>query len=304
MKKFLIQVLLFLIIPISVMIISSYLFADGYIDTYYKRFTSSKQKNLILGTSRAAQGVVPSVLNDAFDRTFYNYSFTISHSPFGEGYYNSIRKKLDSKTKNGIFIIAVDPFSVTSLMKPNGEENFDHEKMVTNQKMVNINPNFEYIFKNHLSPWRMIFSHQKKNTKNSIFLHDDGWLEVNYDWTFEKYAKNVSSKIEDYRKSQMKRKVSQIRLNYLVKTIQFLKQHGTVYLVRIPTAKEMFDIENELVPNFNDYINDIAATNKVQYFNCSNDYSIYYTTDGNHLYKPYAKKFTQALCDSIKNTIK
>lgn len=299
MKRFITQILLFTIVPILFMIITSYYFADGYIDTYYKRFTSSKQEHLILGTSRAAQGIVPSVLNKNFQKQFYNYSFTISHSPFGKGYFESIKKKLDPHTKNGIFIIAVDPFSITSHLKPNGDENFDHEKMITNQKMVNTNPNFEYIFKNHLAPWRLLFNHKKKNKKNITYLHDDGWLEVDYPWTAEKYAINLESKIKDYRKNQMKRVVSKVRIHYLEETIKFLKQHGTVYLVRIPTAKEMFDIENELVPQFNTIIHELATRNRVNYFNCSQDYNIYQTTDGNHLYKPYAYKFTEALCDSI-----
>ena len=148
MKKFLIQISAFIIFPIAFIIVTTLIYADGYIDPFYKRFTTPQQNNLILGTSRAAQGIVPSILKKNFNINFYNYSFTISHSPFGKGYYESIKKKLDPKTKNGVFIVAVDPFSITSHIKPNGEENFDHEKMITNQKMVHTNPNFEYLIKN------------------------------------------------------------------------------------------------------------------------------------------------------------
>lgn len=299
MKKFLLQIGAFIVFPLSVLILTTIYYADGYIDPFYKRFTSPQQENLIIGTSRAAQGIVPYVLKNNFNINFYNYSFTISHSPFGKGYFESIKKKLNPKTKDGIFIVAVDPFAITSHLKKNGEENFDNEKMVTNQITVNTNPNFEFIFKNHLSPWRQIFSH-KQTIKNITYLHDDGWLEVDYPWTAEKYATNLESKIKDYRANQMKRIVSKVRIHYLEETIKFLQQHGTVYLVRIPTAKEMFDIENELVPNFNEYILKISKKYNVNYFNCSEDYAIYQTTDGNHLFKPSGIKFTEALCDSIK----
>lgn len=300
MKKFLLQIGAFIVLPITVLFLTTIFYADGYIDPFYKRFTSPQQENLIIGTSRAAQGIVPSILKDHFKIDFYNYSFTISHSPFGKGYYESIKKKLNPKTKDGVFIVAVDPFAINSHLKKNGEENFDHEKMVTNQKMVNTNPNFEFIFKNKLAPWRQIFSH-KKTIKNITYLHDDGWLEVDYPWTAEKYATNLDSKIKDYRKNQMKRIVSKIRIQYLEKTIQFLQQHGTVYLVRIPTSKEMYEIENELLPEFNQIIKRITDKYDIKYFDFSPDFAQYQTTDGNHLYKPSGIKFTEALSDSIVN---
>ena len=38
----------------------------------------------------------------------------------------------------------------------------------------------------------------------------------------------------------------------LKKTIQFLKSHGDVYMVRVPVSNEMFLIENQLVSNFDE----------------------------------------------------
>ena len=299
MKKFLKQLLIFSILPIAVFIITSIIYADGFIDPFYLRFTTPKQQNLIIGSSRAAQGIVPQILKKNFKKDFYNYSFTISHSPYGEAYYNSIVKKLDRKTKNGIFIIAVDPFSITSHHDKDGKESFVNEKMLNEQLTVSMNPNVEFIVKNGLSPWRAIFTHHRTVKNDITFLHNDGWLEVKYPWTEERYKENLEGKIRDYRKDQMKRKLSTHRIQYLEKTIQFLQKHGTVYLVRIPTAKEMYDLENDLLPNFNTLIQRMADQNKVRYIDCSKDFDIYQTTDGNHLFHPSGKKFTQALCDSI-----
>lgn len=299
MKRFLQQLLIFSILPIAVFIITSIIYADGFIDPFYLRFTTPKQENLIIGTSRAAQGIVPSVLKSNLNKDFYNYSFTISHSPFGEAYYNSIIKKLNKKTKDGVFIISIDPFSITSHHDKDGKESFVNEKMIENQITVSMNPNIEFIIKNGLSPWRAIFTHHRTVKHDITFLHKDGWMEVKYPWTEEKYKANLEVKIKDYRKDQMKRKLSSHRVYYLKKTIEFLQKHGKVYLVRIPTAKEMYDLENDLLPNFDSRIQDIADLFKIPYFDCSKDFSIYQTTDGNHLFYPSAKKFTQALCDSI-----
>lgn len=60
--------------------------ADGYTDPFYIRFTTPKQNNLILGTSRAAQGLQPDVFKDILETDVYNYAFTVTHSPYGPTY--------------------------------------------------------------------------------------------------------------------------------------------------------------------------------------------------------------------------
>lgn len=300
MKKFLIQILAFTSIPLIVLVLTTIYYADGYIDSYYLRFTTPKQENLIIGTSKAAQGIIPSILESHLNRKFFNFCFTINHSPYGESYYKSISKKINKNAKNGIFILSVDPFGITSYISSDGKENLKTEVILGNMFFVNMNPNFEYIFRNNLSPWRKVFSKDPSKISPKVELHEDGWLEVDFKWTQEKFKKNKDRCIKEYRNLHIKRVLSKNRIHYLEKTIKLLQQHGTVYLVRIPTAKEMFDVENELVPNFNEYILKISKKYNVHYFNCSEDYDIYQTTDGNHLYKPSGIKFTEALCDSIR----
>ena len=48
--------------------------ADGYSDAFYLKFTSSKKSNLILGTSKAAQGLQPDVLMNINKEDFFNLS--------------------------------------------------------------------------------------------------------------------------------------------------------------------------------------------------------------------------------------
>jgi hypothetical protein len=56
------------------------LLADGTSDDYYLKFSTPKQGSMILGTSRAKQGLIPSVLSEAIeggDVKLFNFSFTL-----------------------------------------------------------------------------------------------------------------------------------------------------------------------------------------------------------------------------------
>ncbi len=297
MKKFLKQILFFCIFPIVFFLITTIIYADGFIDPFYLRFTSPKQQNLIIGSSRAAQGIIPSILKSNFKKDFFNYSFTINHSPYGEVYYKSIKKKFDKESKNGIYIICVDPFSITSYITPDGKENLNTEAILSNMYFVNVNPNFEYLFKNNISPWREFF--RKTNPKRKVELHHDGWLEVNFQWNQADYFKSQKTCLAEYYKLHTKKVYSKNRIFYLKKIIELFKKHGDVYLVRLPTSKEMFQLEQNFMYNFNEIISGISQEYNVRYFNFSLDYDLYQSTDGNHLYYKSGQKVTQALCDSI-----
>ena len=68
--------------------------ADGSTDAFYVKFTTPKQKALIIGSSRAAQGLQPAVINLVLENThIYNYAFSRVHTPYGPAYFNSIKKK-------------------------------------------------------------------------------------------------------------------------------------------------------------------------------------------------------------------
>src|SRR5689334_18034252 len=89
--------------------------ANGTTDEYYLRFTTGKQRSMMLGGSRAAQGLHPSVFNNVdapslFAGPMYNFAFTMGHSPYGATYREAIARKLDPDTRNGLFILQVDPW--------------------------------------------------------------------------------------------------------------------------------------------------------------------------------------------------
>ena len=112
MKKFILKITpyIFGIITLYAILGS---FADGNVDDNYRHFAEEKPSNIILGDSRGSQAVVPSILDTKLSKKFDNFSLNIVYSPYGEIYYQALKKKLNPETKNGIFILTVDPWNLS-----------------------------------------------------------------------------------------------------------------------------------------------------------------------------------------------
>lgn len=289
-------VILFLVIITFLSIIT---LADGYTDAYYIRFTTPKQSSLVLGTSRAAHCIQPSILNEILGRNdFFNYAFTIGHSPYGPTYLKSMKRKLNQNTRNGIFILTVDPWSISSRCKnPNDTTNFRELKNSLNKvHLVNTNPNFVYFLKAYDQPLINILV----NKNNVVFLHHDGWLEVNVKMDSIKFAKNIVSKIKKYKQDNSPYySFSTIRYQYLIKTIDYLKQFGSVYIVRLPVHPLMMDLDNDLIPDFSKMIQDISSLSDVPFLDLTTQNSNYIYTDGNHLHKDSGQLVTREIANWI-----
>jgi len=286
MKRFLLESSLFAIAIIA-SVFFVFLQADGKSDPFYLRTTSPKQTSLILGTSKAAQGLMPEILNTYFKEDIYNFSFTVAHSPFGPSYLNAVKKKLEPNTKEGIFIITVDAWSISSDGKdPNNENQFDEAKLfLETTPSFSSNPNVPYLLNSYDDNYFKIFMNF-----SLMEVHDDGWLEVfpPMDSTLVE-TRNAENILEHSLKLE-KFKFSETRFQYLKSTIELLKKHGNVYLVRLPVSPEMTEIENKLIPDFDLRINDLANTEELPYLNLSNSNSKFTFTDGIHLYKDSAKE--------------
>lgn len=302
MRKFLNSILIFISIPgipLILILIGLLFYLDNTpdkFDVFYRRFTSPKQSSLIIGSSRAAQGIQPSIINDNFKshftNTIYNYSFTIKTSPFGKAYYNSIKRKLkESGLKDGLFIIAVDPWSLSNITEMGDNKILREDaECVSKMILVNTKPNIEYFIRYFDMNWF--------KSETGCILHDDGWLEINADMNLTHVKKNISNKINEYSKYHFIK--SENRIFYLIKTIDYLKNYGKVYLVRIPTSIEMAQLEFQRWPNFDKDIYSISKNQSIKYFSFKSEIGKYRTIDGNHLYKADAKKFSKNLSDSIQ----
>lgn len=298
MKKFLLESAVFL----TIIFVSFYLVAlraDGYTDPFYLRYTTKKQSALIIGTSRAAQGIHPDVLNEKLGRDdFFNYSFTITASPYGPAYLESIKRKLDPDTKDGIFIMAVDPWSISSNSEDPEKANQFKEtsRFMGKTKWVNLYPNLPYLLESYEEPLYKLF----KKPKTSMFLHDDGWLEVTIWMDSNSVKRNIEKKVADYRnKNLIDFKYSKLRVKFLEKTIEFLKTYGKVYLVRMPVHPLMMEIDSLHMPDFEEIIKPVYEKTNTPYLNLTYLNSKYIYTDGNHLYKGSGAEVTGIIADWI-----
>lgn len=274
-------------VAIMVSVYFVFLQADGKSDPFYSRTANPKQESLILGTSKSAQGLMPEVLNNYLQKDIYNFSFTVAHSPFGPAYLSAIEKKLEPQTKDGVFIITVDPWSISSDgTDPNNEEEFDESKsfMATTYSFSS-KPNISYLlnsFNDNYIKILMNFSLME--------VHNDGWLEVFPPMDSTSVKNRITDNILEQELRLTTYRFSKTRFEYLKRTIEKFKSHGKVYLVKLPVDYRIAEIEAKLVPDFDSKIDELAKTASVPYLNLMNSDTKFTFTDGIHLYKNSAKE--------------
>lgn len=299
-KKLLLLGLMAGVIYLSVLLLVDCI---GMSDWAYKRFTVARQRSLIMGSSRAAQGIQPAVFNEYFKENdryklpIYNFSFTMSSSPYGETYFKHIEAMLMhcDERKHGLFILSVDPWALSEELKMDAGAYREDKECLGEISYLHLKPNLFYLIKyfNVLNgEW----------ISSTIHLQDDGWLKIDANMEESYVAENVESKLRSY--MEYKPHPSEYRLNWVCKTIELLQKYGDVYMCRIPVHPQMLVIENRFWENFDIEMSAIAEKYKIPYFNFTYQNQQYRTTDGNHLYKEDGAVFTKNLCDSIYLYIK
>lgn len=301
MKSLILKLGLFSVICLSIL---TYVLMNhgGNIDFFYEKFTTPKAKSMIIGDSRSLQGIQPRVINEYFDGLgndlpVFNYSFTIAQSIIGPLYNTSIQKKLDETSKKGIFIISITPEMLTSKKGYDNTKGEFREKDQPphNMNFVNMNPNYEYFVKN------LSFFHFKGAFGKKSTLHKDGWLEeTNLPTNKEALESFKKHQIGLFLNNREDYKLSNVRIKSLHNLIQKFKQHGSVFLVRMPIDTDFLEYEKKYYPQFNEIIDSIVKTNNLPYLDFNkNKLKEYKTYDGHHLDKFSGKIFTKNLCDSI-----
>lgn len=313
MKLFVRHIILFLSI-VALLHLGLAFIADVTTDDYYLKFSSPKQSSLILGTSRAKQGIIPSVLSSSIENSnlsIFNFSFTLKSSPFGLVYYNAIKQKIDLESKDGCFIVTVDPWSLSKKIS-DVNKTPDSLSVLFGISDFTSQPNFKYLFKQFPHGWGRIllnriekpilkyYSSQLDSSLTGAFsmLDNDGWLDV-YTPLDSAFVKRKEAEIfESYRNKSIYQTGSESRIEYLDTIVEFLSNHGKVYVVRLPVHKKMLSIEQQYMPDFNNKISNALLKSKgyLDFSTLDNEYSY---TDGNHLTKTSAKEVTQHIGEWI-----
>lgn len=307
MRDFLKTFALFMILPLAVFIATAYR-ADGLTDPFYLRFTTPRQGSLIVGDSRSAQGIHPAVLDSVLHaggwsgKTF-NYSFALNRSNFGKAYYESIREKLDPTSRDGVFVISVDPWNISRPRKFTDREDEEKERersFVARMWCVNMHPNVEYLLRAYPYPFLSILVPTPGQRSEKLRLHEDGWLAVNVDLDPKVVSERIAGKRKFYLDHHLsKDTLSALRIAYLCKTIELLKQHGTVLLVRLPPHSSLYDIEQQYMPEFNFFLKRLADQTDVPYLVIQPDDKEWSFTDGNHMTPASGAKVSRLIGEKL-----
>ena len=276
-----------------------------YLDAFYARFTAPAAASLVLGTSRAAQGVLPAVLQaqlgGRYAGPWLNYAFTLYQSPYGPAYLASIRRKLAPDTRRGLFVLAVDPWSL-SVARPTGAYRpviFPEDQLMIGQlRQVSQNPNLGYLA--HYLNFPLYRALLRDTATTTERLHSDGWLEIalpSPSTTPARTRQREAERLITYRRLARTSQPSAARLASLRQLILFLKPHGRVVLVRVPTGAAMTGIETAYQPDFDQLMRQTSSSLAVPYLDYAGQ--PYLTTDGNHLWRGAARAFSARLAQDI-----
>jgi hypothetical protein len=282
-------------LPVLVAFIGIGFLADGYTDPFYLKFTSPRQTSLIIGVSRAALGLRPEIFNRALEKEYpqldlYNFAFAFHSSPFGKVYLDAIENKLQENSKNGLFIITVDPWTIADFTNETGEETRlrEYNSFLGRTKWVNGKPNLFYLVNGYDGPYMKILATKVKtrfmNNYPNSYLHENGWMEATFPMDSQSVRRRLQASLDKYDKMYLPQcAVSPARISWLIKTISFLQRHGDVYLVRLPVHPSLLVIDNKLFPRFDTFIDSVARQQNIPYFNFSDSCARYNYFDGVHL---------------------
>lgn len=281
--------------------------AGGYFDAFYLRFTNGSSQAMILGSSRAAQGLQPGIINRGLaDEGFIpvsNFAFTLANSPYGKTYYEAIERKLDRQPQDQakqLFLLEVNPWSIGQVQGKTAQEFREVELVLGKVKSVahQGRPNYEYLIQHYPYSWGKILLDPFQ--KKEMLLHEDGWLEINIPMDSLSIATRTQSKLTQYRDDVLPSYVpSAERIAYLRKTIELLQIHGAVYLLRLPVHPSMLAIENDYQSDFDELMCQLADDQGIVYWRSNAIEGEYQFTDGNHLSKVAGAAYSERLVERI-----
>lgn len=305
MRGFLFKVVVALLIALLLHVAAGFM-ADGTTDEYYLRFTTPRQRSMIVGGSRAAQGLHPSVFNeglerDRFEGPLYGFAFTIAHSPYGPAYLHAIEEKLDPTTRNGLFLVQVDPWLLSSVKDSvTGRESFNEDdNAVGAQYTWNRRPNYEYLVRYWDRGWGALGHWPMGDPDTSAVLLPDGRLDLHVDMSPAMVKGRTARKLRIYRQEYLPgRQLSDARFDHLRKVVKLLKEHGTVCLVRLPVGPGIASVEAEFAADLPTRLRALALAEEVHFIDLDTIHDVRFT-DGNHLDLSSGRRVSEALLRAL-----
>lgn len=295
MKSFLLKLSVLVFLSAGTLVAFYWKFERNFNDRFYNKFTSHPQ-SLIAGSSRALLGLDPASIEKNYPAAepFLNFAFTQKTSPYGEIYFDAIRRKIGKEVKDGLFILEVSPLNVSGYKDVLPEKGMVLDKMC----FFNLDPNFEYVGRNSEHP--LYFDVLPHKEKAPVQLpHISGWLE-NMKEQKDSLAreKKNSEQMAEYTAIFDSYRISEYRMLWLEKTISFLREHGRVIILRMPVSPQMRVMETGYCPGFNQLMNDLSKRTGAAYLDMSES-GTYIFADLHHMSASSAKRFSQSVGEAI-----
>ena len=283
-------------------------FEKGNADPIHQKLIGPKRSSFILGNSKYSQGILPSVLNEKLEKygfqPIYNFALGVNASSYSPHYLAAIKNKLNTEGTDGIFILGVDPYSLTltnDLLNANPEEWPDSSLPLAIHSLFPIGPHVPYLLKWYPYPYYEILIRYKRPA-NEI-LHSDGWLEVRVPMDTSNVNWRKSRILNSLKKNISQISLSEQRFDYLEKTISYLQNYGKVYLVRFPSDPDLMAYENSAFPDFDSKVQDLSDEYRVSYFNFIHLADSLVYTDGLHPYVDSGILLSKRIASLIENQL-
>lgn len=282
--------------------------ASWYVDDVYPKFTGSAS-GLALGISRVNYGVSPGILEECLAEpgtplTIENFAIAHLETDYGEVYLEAIRSKLDPATRNGAFIVGVNPAAVSHYPAVGGAEPDDSHTRMAQMGNYTADPNVEYVRRFYGKALYKAFTRTGEEFRLTV-PHPDGWVEMRrevpgYAMTDSAMAGWLEQNVDRMIRDMPLAEPSSHRIASLGETLDYLQEHGRVWLIRMPVHPEVLALEDEYWPDFNDAMADLARSHGVGYFDYSREDDTFPTYDGSHLLGESARAFTRRLCRDLQ----
>lgn len=286
MRKFIVNTLLMVLAVCLSCLAFFCLIPTGKIGDVYPRVTTPRQHSLVIGTSRAAQGIDPDILNVRLKDIYpagdlYNFAFHIDETTYNEIYYSAIMKKLADDHRHGLFILSVDPWAFKRDNQILGEVDLHS---------VSASPNVEYLVRYFNRTWI-------SPLPTHVYVNSSGRSIVT---GVKRNPSMIASKLQTYREMASHYAYAKASENVFVRLIDSLKVRGDVYAVRMPVATEMVALEDSVMPDFSARIGELAQTHGAVFLDFIRE--SFETNDGNHLTKEEGDRFSELLAERIKRS--
>jgi hypothetical protein len=304
LRRFLLRLAAFAVVSACSWAACTAVFFNGYTDDHYERISSPRQAALILGTSRAAQGLVPEEIDAALlgaHARLYNFSFTSATSPYGRTYYEAVERKLRRLPpgQRGLFLLEVNPLALSIIGKGQGATFREEQTFLAKLHSVSLEPNIEYPFYVADRGYNIIDRTVRRwRGRDRLFLHADGWLEVT-PVEAGRVEENIRQKLEDYAATFGASEYSPERADYLERLLALLTPLGRTALVLVPIDPRLRALERAYMPDFDARMQAFAERWQATYSDLSDLDAEMATNDGNHLRRDASRRVSRELFERL-----